>query len=128
MTITTSFDIKKHGYSPIEIYGSDGSMRVSDPNQFEGVIETSKDTGDWTEVPQTHLYGDGDYRSLGLADMAQAIQSGRDHRASLELSLHVLEAMEAILVSARDGTTVQLKHQCDRPAALSVGLPFGQLD
>lgn len=128
VSITTSFDVHKHDHSHIEIYGRTGSMLVSDPNHFEGAIQVSEGKGDWTDVAQSHLYGDGNYRILGLADMAQAILSNRPHRASLELSLHVLEIMESILASAEHGNVVSLKHQCARPAALPDDLPFGQLD
>lgn len=128
VSITTSFDVHKHGHSPIEIYGRDGSMLVADPNHFEGAIQVSKGKGDWADVAQSHLYGDGNYRILGLADMAQAIVSDRPHRASLELSLHVLEIMESILLSAEQGKAISLKHQCPRPAALPDDLTFGQLD
>ena len=81
-------------------------MLVPDPNQFEGEVQVSQKKGDWTAVPQTHLYGDGNYRILGLADMAQAIVSGRPHRASHEISLHVLEIMDSILRSAESGRRI----------------------
>lgn len=128
VTMTMSFDVHKHEHHPIEIYGTTGSMLVADPNKFEGDIKISEGLGEWQEVAQTHLYGDGDYRILGLADMAQAIVSERPHRASLELSLHVLEVMEAIQISANEQKSISLKYQCERPAALSAELAFGQLD
>ena len=109
VTITTSFDVWKHSHSHIEIYGSTGSMLVPDPNQFQGEVQVSQKKGDWTAVPQTHLYGDGNYRILGLADMAQAIVSGRPHRASHEISLHVLEIMDSILRSAESGQRIDLE-------------------
>ena len=128
VTITTSFDVWKHSHSHIEIYGSTGSMLVPDPNQFQGDVQVSQKKGDWTTLPQSHLYGDGNYRILGLADMAQAIVSGRPHRASHEISLHVLEIMDSILRSAESGRRIDLEHQCARPAAMRHDLPFGQLD
>lgn len=127
VTMTQSFDVHKHEHSPIEIYGQKGSMLVADPNKFEGEIKTSVGLGDWQAVEQTHLYGDGDYRILGLADMAQAIVSDRPHRASLELSLHVLEVMQAIQMASDEERVVTLQHQCERPAALADDLKFGQL-
>lgn len=127
VTITTSFDVWKHGHNHIEIYGSTGSMLVPDPNRFDGVVQVSEKKGDWTDVPSTHLYGDGNYRILGLADMAQAITDGRPHRASHELSLHVLEIMDAILNSAETGQRLTLTHPAARPAPMREDLPFGQL-
>ena len=128
ITITTSFDVWKHGTNHIELYGTNGSMIVSDPNQFQGVIKVSQGKGDWQDVPQSHGYGDGNYRILGLADMAQAILSGRPHRAALELSLHVLEVMEAITTSAETGQRQDLAHGCGRPEMMRAEMPFGQLD
>jgi predicted dehydrogenase len=127
VTITTSFDVWKHGHDHIEIYGSTGSMLVPDPNRFDGPVQVSEKKGDWTDVPQTHLYGDGNYRILGLADMAQAILDNRPHRASHELSLHILEIMDAILKSADSGKRIDLTHPASRPAPMRDDLPFGQL-
>jgi predicted dehydrogenase len=125
VTITTSFDVWKHGHNHIELYGRTGSMIVPDPNQFQGEVMVSDQRGDWTAVSQAHGYGDGNYRILGLADMALAIRQGRPHRASLDLALHVLEVMEAIATSARTGQRIDLAHGCPRPAALRADMPFG---
>ena len=105
VTITTSFDVWKHTHGHIEIYGSTGSMLVPDPNRFDGQVQVSDKKGDWIDVVQTHLYGDDNYRILGLADMAQAIVGGRPHRASHDISLHVLEIMEFDLALGRYWST-----------------------
>jgi predicted dehydrogenase len=123
--ITTSFDVWKHGHNHIELYGSTGSMIVSDPNQFQGDIQVSDKGGDWAIIPQVHAYGGGNHRILGLADMAHAINDDRPHRASLDLALHVLEVMEAIATSATTGTRQTMAHGCDRPAALDVRPGYG---
>jgi len=125
VTITTSFDVWKHGHPHIELYGRKGSMIVPDPNQFQGEVLVSDRRSDWTIVPQAHGYGDGNYRILGLADMALAIRQDRPHRAGLELALHVLEVMEAITTSAGTGRRIDLAHNCTRPAALRADMPFG---
>jgi predicted dehydrogenase len=119
ITITTSFDVWKHGHNHIELYGSKGSMIISDPNQFQGDIRVSDKGGDWAIIPQTHAYGDANHRILGLADMAHAIAYNRPHRANLDLALHVLEVMEAISTSATTGAQKIMLHGCARPAALA---------
>jgi predicted dehydrogenase len=119
ITITTSFDVWKHGHNHIELYGSEGSMIVSDPNQFQGDIQASVKGGDWAIIPQTHAYGQDNHRILGLADMAHAITENRPHRANLDLALHVLEVMEAISASAVTGKQQTMAHGCVRPAALA---------
>ena len=128
ITLTTSFEVWKHGANHIELYGVKGSMIVADPNQFAGEIKVSQGKADWAALPQTHIYGDGNYRILGLADMAQAIVSGRPHRADVGLALHVLEVMEGIMTSAVSGQRVTLQHGCARPAPLRDDLPFGVME
>ena len=125
IAITTSFDVWKHGHNHIELYGSDGAMIIADPNQFEGAIQVSQRGGDWADLPQTHAYGTGNHRILGLADMAQAITEQRPHRAGLDLALHVLEVMEAIGIAAETGQRQSMAHGCTRPAALPPRPGFG---
>lgn len=128
VSITTSFDVWKHGHNHIELYGRKGSMVVADPNQFQGEILASERRGEWTPITQHHRYGDGNYRILGLAEMAGAIAAGRPHRASLELALHVLEVMEAITTSAVEGRRIDMKHPCERPQALTATAAPGYPD
>ena len=127
VTITTSFDVWKHQHNHIELYGREGSMVVADPNQFQGEIVVASGKGDWAALPQAHKYGDGNYRILGLADMATAIAAGRPHRASLDMALHVLEVMTGILAAAETGQRTLMTTSCARPEALSAALPFGLL-
>lgn len=127
VTLVTSFDVHKHEHNHIEIYGTKGSMVVADPNRFDGDILVSQGGGDWQKAAHTHKYDDGNYRIIGLADMAEAIIKQCPHRANLDLSLHVLEVMESIIVSAETGQTVTMNHQCKQPSPLQAQLPAGQL-
>ena len=124
VTLTTSFDVKAHGHANIELYGTEGSMRCADPNRFDGSVLISTG-GDWEAEPSAFRYGDGNYRILGLADMAEAIEAGRPHRASLDLSLHVLAVMETILLAAREGRRMEIPVSASRPAPLDPALPIG---
>ncbi|MBL8590095.1 MAG: Gfo/Idh/MocA family oxidoreductase [Methylobacteriaceae bacterium] len=130
-----SWDVWKHGHPPIELYGTDGSLRVPDPNFFGGVVEYTEKGGDWVSVDSAdRIYGKpnwrspnwapsmpdrANYRCLGIAEMARAIQSGAPHRASGALASHVLDAMHAILQAGETGETVKVKSKIERPAALS---------
>jgi hypothetical protein len=60
------------------------------------------------------------YRTAGLADMAQAILEGRPHRCSFELALHVVDVMTSIIKSGETGKFIDLATTCDRPAAVGV--------
>ena len=60
--------------------------------------------------------------------MANAIRSGRPHRANGELAFHVLDAMEAAADASAKGKAIRLTSTCQRPAALPMGLLPGMLD
>ena len=113
VTIVMSFDIARHDHRPIELYGSEGAISVPDPNWFGGQIETATASmADWRAVPTLHAYANGNFRIIGVADMAQAIRTGRPHRASGALAFHVLEVMEAFQRSSDTGTA----HRHRKPA------------
>ncbi len=129
VTIVMSFDIARHDHRPIELYGSDGAISVPDPNNFGGQIETATAAmANWRAVPTVHAYANGNFRILGAADMAQAIRSGRPHRASGALAFHVLEVMEAFQRSSDTGTHIVIESRPERPAMLPVDLVNGTLD
>jgi predicted dehydrogenase len=128
VSIVMSFDVPKHNHAPIELYGTEGSMLVPDPNRFGGEVSVAKTGGNWTPVPHTHGNTDGEFRSIGVADLAAGIATGRPHRASGALALHALEAMEAFQLSADQGRRVKLETTVERPAMIPAGLPTGQID
>ena len=128
ITVISSFEVYKHGHSPIEIYGSEGTLQVPDPNTFGGPVKVFRNGyEDWVSAPLSHIYTEN-ARSIGVADMAYAMQSGRAHRASGELANHALEIMLAFDKSSQLKKTIELTTTCKRPVALPVGLEHGELD
>lgn len=127
-TIITSFDIWHAELPRIEIYGSTGTLSVPDPNGFGGPVRLkSADAVEWSEMPLSHGYTDN-YRSIGVADMAYALRSGRAHRANGALAFHVLDIMHAIHDSSRDNRHIELASAVERPAPLPLNLLPGTLD
>jgi len=127
-TIIMSFDVWGAHLPSIEIYGTEGSLSVPDPNGFGGTVRLCRAGEDgWTDVPLTHGYA-GNGRGVGLADLAVALRTGRPHRASGGLAYHVLDAMHAFHDASDLGKHVVLTSGVDRPAALPVGLADGDLD
>lgn len=127
--IGMSFDVAAHKHVPLELYGTEQSLIVPDPNFFGGEVELRKRGRDelWQPVAVEQPYADGNYRSLGVADMAAGILENRPHRANGDLALHVLEVMEAFEHAARDGRTVEIKTPVTRPAPLAESLRDGKL-
>jgi hypothetical protein len=81
----------------------------------------------WSDVPLTHGYAVNS-RSVGLADMAHALRTGRPARASGELCYHVLDIMHAVHDASRAGKHIELDSTCLQPAPLPLGMTPGKLD
>lgn len=127
-TIITSFDTWASELPRIEIYGTEGSLSVPDPNGFGGPVRVRRaGATEWSEIPLTHLYHENS-RGLGVADMAHAIESGRPHRANGELAFHVLELMCTFHDASDQGQHISLQSSCERPAPLPLGMLPGVLD
>ena len=95
---------------------------VPDPNRFGGPVEFARaGEGTWQVQPIAHGYADGNYRGIGVADLAHALRSERPQRCSGELALHVLEVMEAFQVSSDSGRHVTIASRPPRPAPMSTG-------
>ena len=130
VNLSTSWDVWSHRRNHFEFYGTEGTLYVPDPNFFGGTVEVAGKDGN-TEVvtPWDHPFGKNNqnhhgrdlanYRTAGLADLAAATMEGRDHRCSLERTLHGVDVMTACLTSGATGQFVTLTTTCTRPAALS---------
>jgi predicted dehydrogenase len=127
-TLVTSFDVQASKYRCIEVYGSEATLSVPDPNTFGGPVAIRRQgEEDWTEVEllEPNL---PQFRGIGFADMLWAERTGRPHRASAELALHVLELMCAAIESSEQRRAVDLETTCDRAAPLPLGLPENTYD
>lgn len=115
-TMIMSFDIfTRVDFPNIEIYGTEGNLRVPDPNHFGGpVLLRKRGEKDWTEVSITHQHS-GNSRGIGVLDMVQAIREEKEHRANGNLALHVLEAMHGFHVASEQGIHHQMQNQCVSP-------------
>ncbi len=126
--ILTSFDVWAANLPRIEIYGTEGSLSVPDPNTFKGPVRLWRGGGkEWMDIPLTHGYAENS-RGLGAADMVRAIQTSRPHRASGDLAYHVLDIMHAIHDASREGRHIDLASGVERPAPLPLGLKPGWVD
>jgi predicted dehydrogenase len=112
---------------PITVFGDKGTLRVPDPNGFDGPVSIAPwATKNFEDVPPAFVKGYG--RSTGVADMAYAIRSGRPHRASAEQAFTVLELMQGFLDSSKSGKTVSPTVKYEKPAPMPAYLRFGTLD
>lgn len=116
-TLVMSFDIHAARLPRIEVHGTEGSLSVPDPNGFDGPVELHRAGGEWEPLAVSAGYA-GAGRGTGLADLAEALATGRPHRASAELARHVLDIMLTLLDSAREGVVLTVESSCDRPESV----------
>jgi predicted dehydrogenase len=131
ITIGASWDVAAHGHHNIELYGTDGSIFVPDPNFFGGDLVTSNIAGEKTTVtPWNHPFGKANqgldtdqpranYRTAGLADMIASIDGGYNARCGLDVALHAVDVMTSLLKAGESGQVLTLSTTCERPLALS---------
>jgi predicted dehydrogenase len=121
-TIVTSFDVWAHRMPCIEVYGSEGSLAVPDPNGFGGPVKVRKPGDkDWQDV--AHIPGPKwQARGLGVADMALAAVEKRPHRASGDLAFHVLDIMQSLHEASATNRFIELGTTCARPEPVPEGL------
>ncbi len=118
VTLTTSFDIWEAHPPSFQIHGTQGTLRLPDPNTFGGPLFLQKEIQDEPEEILLESKNIDNCRGIGVADMANAIRNGGRHRANGEMAYHVLEIMHAILDSSAKGRHIDLKSSCARPALL----------
>lgn len=128
VTLATSFDVKAHSMPNIEIYGSEATLSVPDPNHFGGPVRIRRQGDEnWIELPLSFGYSSNS-RGLGVSDMISAIENKREHRANAHTAYHVLDIMHSILDSSETGQHVELASSMTRPSPLPEGLPDGEVD
>ena len=131
-----SFDVWDSETPRLEIYGTEGTLCIPDPdpgdgaNVFQGPVwYRTRAQSRWSTRPRPeapdewcvaeNMHGlNFDARGIGLADLAAAVREGREPRASGALSYHVTEVMDAMLASPKLGRFVEIESTCARPDPL----------
>ena len=126
-TLVTSFDVWKHSMPHIELYGTEGTLNVPDPNCFSGTVRlyTTKNR-EFTEMPLTTPYTENS-RGIGLSEMILAVNENCINNASGSLALHVLEIMEGFVRSAREGQMIRLESSPSASVPMDWTVKTGEL-
>lgn len=120
-TLLASFDAWDHHLPKIEVYGSEGTLALPDPNTYDGeVLLRRHGDAEWQVLPPVirplapNDSPDQFLRGPGVADLVEAL-AGAPHRTGHPLAIHILEAIEAVHTSSSASTFVELATRCDRP-------------
>lgn len=117
-TLITSFDVENGHLPNLQIFGTNGTLRLPDPNTFGGPVQLwASGSKEWQNIELTHGYSENS-RGIGVAEMVEAISTGRAHRASGELAYHVLDLMHAFHDASASDHHIQMQSTCAQPEAL----------
>ncbi|MFB6296771.1 MAG: Gfo/Idh/MocA family protein [Halobacteriales archaeon] len=123
-TVMASFDIPGGSTFPgpaFELYGTEGTLSLPDPNHFEGPVEVHRPGEDPEEVALTHSYTGG--RGAGVADLARAAGGDWSQRTSGAFARHVFGIMAGVRESSEGEGSVSLEPDVDRPEPLPPEFP-----
>lgn len=129
ITATFSFDVHAHGYSPVKLCGTDGSLKTLYHNSFLSQFQLwTAASKEWQTQALSHRYL-MNARGIGAADLTYSILSDgkRRPRASGALAQHVLEVMNAFQRSCTEKTSISIASRPERPDPLNQGLIEGRL-
>ncbi len=102
--VTMSFDVWHHTLPHVEIYGTEGTLEVPDPNTFGGPVRVRRaDEAAARELPLRPDLPQEQARGVGVVDLVHAVREGRPGRLDGVLGAHVLDVLAAL---ARGGDTV----------------------
>ena len=125
VTLLSSWDVHSSNHPIMELYGTQGTMDLPDPNFFGDDVKVTPRAGEADAHSWDHPFGvpnfedtKANYRGAGLADMAIAIAEGRPHRCNDAFATHVVEVMTAILEAGESGRVIAMTTTCNRPDVL----------
>lgn len=97
----------------ILIYGTEGILKLGDPNRYDGGVTLIRPENDPCVLPFTHGFGGKPIegcattgmgcRGLGAAELAWAIREERQPRCSADFALHTLEVLQGLERSGQNG-------------------------
>lgn len=144
VSINMSFDIWKSNLPMFEIYGTEGTLEVPDPNMsggkpkvyrkertldllYDESEETKQKQGISVELPELYPHV-GDYtRGAGVMELANAIEEKRIPRTEAGLACYVIEIITGLMDSAKKAGIYEMKTACAIPDSIKLGAAPGEI-
>jgi predicted dehydrogenase len=116
--LTATFWVRPGRQRGFELHGDESSLYLASWGEFDSRLDLSANGEDYTPVPLLREPYRGIEWSRPLGDLADAVESGRPHRAGAEHAAHVVELLNAIARSAREGGVIRVESGFPQPAPM----------
>lgn len=128
VNMNMSFDIWYSTLPKMEIYGTEGTLTLPDPNMSDGKAAVFRKeqviAGTYGIQSEQKSYelplrdqSVAEYtRGTGVAEMVRAIEAGRKNRADADLAIHILEVIQGMMKSSGNGACYRMQTTCEQPA------------
>ena len=105
----------------IMLFGTNGIMKVGNPDTFSGQTEILLPENNWVTLPFSHGYNGTNKmsdpmpfdhygsRGVGVAELAYSIRAGRVNRCNKEYGLHCMEILVGIDIAAASGKIYEVE-------------------
>lgn len=125
VTLTFSFDGFSSRAPGLEIYGIDGAIALSQPNDFAAPLYISTTFGEWSRIEDATGWHDNMW-AIGVVEALDAFAHGREPRTSPLFATHVIDVMAAIerLCHRHRQTTATIETRCKRPEPIATYSQF----
>jgi predicted dehydrogenase len=130
VTTMYSFEVWDAGLPFIEVYGTEGTIRMPKPNRFDEpvLIQRRGDEGFQPIAPvidRTTPDPPTPFRALGVEDLIRSL-SGEPHRTNGELAIHVLQVLNAVATISIQGGPRAMTTTVARPAPMFTVQPLAR--
>ena len=102
----------------IELHGDKGSLSLASWVTFDSTVEVADFGSGFQAMPLVKAPPDNFRWGRGVAEMAEALLTGRPHRATGEQAAHIVEILEAADISMRKHAAVDLASTFEAPAPM----------
>ena len=105
-TMIMSFDTQGSTLPRIELYGTEGTLYLPDPNSFGGPLKIIKSGEEkWQNIPISENTGQ---RGMGLEDMADSIKNNKDAQTNCQNAAHIVNIIESVRISSEKNQHIYL--------------------
>jgi predicted dehydrogenase len=118
--LTASFYVGAGKQRGLELHGDGGRIHLAAWNDFSSRLQLSGagEEDEYADVPLVREPYPGTDWSRPLVDLAEAVRDGRAPRASGAQAAHLVEILDAIETSSRDGGPVGVRSSFEPPQPL----------